>query len=214
MRYGNLSKGRYVSEGQQSCDEVLHVTVNYAVTRGRKNIEQLPEVRDFHRSSKNVCLAACVHADFHVSEWWEQHTEPSIISGTGAIWSKTNSGSTGHRCPPSSPHPRAWIVPGASKQTNKQTPWSESASELSTIFKMHPGSHVLWVCSEPPAILTRPPQLCQNAAFQFHLQSGKQREAGWVEDDSHVVFDKRKFLVKKEVWDGALSWCNNKFFCR
>jgi hypothetical protein len=32
---------------------------------------------------------------------------------------------------------------------------------------------------------------CVNmAAFQFYLQSGRQRKAEWVEDDSHVVFGK------------------------
>jgi hypothetical protein len=29
------------------------------------------------------------------------------------------------------------------------------------------------------------------AAFQFYLQSGKQRKAGWVGDDSHVVFGQK-----------------------
>jgi hypothetical protein len=28
-------------------------------------------------------------------------------------------------------------------------------------------------------------------AFQFYLQSGKQRKVGWVGDDSHVVFGKK-----------------------
>jgi hypothetical protein len=37
------------------------------------------------------------------------------------------------------------------------------------------------------------------AAFQFYLQSGKQRKVGWLGDSSHVVFDKKNSLVKKEV---------------
>jgi hypothetical protein len=28
-------------------------------------------------------------------------------------------------------------------------------------------------------------------AFQFYLQSGKQRKVGWVGDDSHVVFSQK-----------------------
>jgi hypothetical protein len=35
------------------------------------------------------------------------------------------------------------------------------------------------------------------AAFQFYLQSGKQRKVGWVGDNSHVVFVP-KFPVEKE----------------
>jgi hypothetical protein len=42
------------------------------------------------------------------------------------------------------------------------------------------------------------------AAFQLKLQLGKQRKVGWVGDDSHVVCGKNS-LVKKEVFDGALS---------
>jgi hypothetical protein len=37
------------------------------------------------------------------------------------------------------------------------------------------------------------------AAFQFHLQSGKQRKVGWLGEDSQVVFGKKKSLVKKKV---------------
>jgi hypothetical protein len=50
------------------------------------------------------------------------------------------------------------------------------------------------------------------AAFQFYLQSRKERKVGWVGDDSHVVFGKKNSLVNKEVWDGALLWCNSQFF--
>jgi hypothetical protein len=39
------------------------------------------------------------------------------------------------------------------------------------------------------------------AAFQFCLQSGKQKRAGWVGDDSQVVLG-QNFLAKKgEVWE-------------
>jgi hypothetical protein len=34
------------------------------------------------------------------------------------------------------------------------------------------------------------------AAFQYYLQSGKQRKLGWVGDDSHFVFD-QKFPGKR-----------------
>jgi hypothetical protein len=43
------------------------------------------------------------------------------------------------------------------------------------------------------------------ADFQLYLQSGKQAKVGCVEDDSHVVFSKKKNMVKKEAYDGALS---------
>jgi hypothetical protein len=34
-----------------------------------------------------------------------------------------------------------------------------------------------------------------------------------VGDDSHVVIG-QSFPGKKEVWDGALLWCDSQFFCR
>jgi hypothetical protein len=37
------------------------------------------------------------------------------------------------------------------------------------------------------------------ATFQLYLHSGKQGKVGWVGDDSHVVFGKKKSLVKNEV---------------
>jgi hypothetical protein len=40
------------------------------------------------------------------------------------------------------------------------------------------------------------------------------RWVGWVGDDSHVVFLGKNSLVKKGVWDSAVSWCNRQFFCR
>jgi hypothetical protein len=40
------------------------------------------------------------------------------------------------------------------------------------------------------------------------------RKVGWVWDDSHVDLVKKKSLVEKELWDGALSWCDSQFFWR
>jgi hypothetical protein len=40
------------------------------------------------------------------------------------------------------------------------------------------------------------------AAFQFYVQSGKQRKVEWVGDDSHVAFGKR-FPDEK----GSVMWC-------
>jgi hypothetical protein len=38
------------------------------------------------------------------------------------------------------------------------------------------------------------------SAYQFYLQSRKQRKVGWVGDDSHVVFGKKKNpLMKNQV---------------
>jgi hypothetical protein len=34
----------------------------------------------------------------------------------------------------------------------------------------------------------------------------------WVGEDSHVLFWANIPLMKNEVWDGALSWCNSQFF--
>jgi hypothetical protein len=36
------------------------------------------------------------------------------------------------------------------------------------------------------------------AAFQFYLQSGKQRKVGWVQDNSRVGFGKKNSLVKRK----------------
>jgi hypothetical protein len=52
---------------------------------------------------------------------------------------------------------------------------------------MHPGNRVLDHLS-----------YVKMAAFQFYLQSGKQRKVGWVEDGSHIVFGKI-FTGRKEV---------------
>jgi hypothetical protein len=41
------------------------------------------------------------------------------------------------------------------------------------------------------------------AAFQFDLQSGRIK-VGWVGNDDHVGFGKKK-IVKREAWDDALS---------
>jgi hypothetical protein len=40
------------------------------------------------------------------------------------------------------------------------------------------------------------------AAFQFYLQSGKQRKVGWVGDDSHVIF-----CQKVPGEKGSVRWC-------
>jgi hypothetical protein len=41
--------------------------------------------------------------------------------------------------------------------------------------------------------------LCQNGGLSVLSSVGKA---------------KKSYLVKKEVWDGALSWCNSQLFCR
>jgi hypothetical protein len=63
---------------------------------------------------------------------------------------------------------------------------------------MHPGSRVLCWCSALPAILPRSLELCQMAAFQFYLQSGKQRKVGWVGDGSHIIFGHKIPWWKRE----------------
>jgi hypothetical protein len=47
--------------------------------------------------------------------------------------------------------------------------------------------------------------------FSFNFTQGNSK-SGWVGDDSHFIFGK-KFPDKKEVWDGALPWCNSQFSC-
>jgi hypothetical protein len=51
-------------------------------------------------------------------------------------------------------------------------------------------------CAYAP-FLPPSPQLCQMAASQFYLQSGKQRLVGLVGVDSHVVFRKKKIPGEK-----------------
>jgi hypothetical protein len=46
--------------------------------------------------------------------------------------------------------------------------------------------------------------------FSFIFDRGN-REVGRVGDDGHVFC--QRFPGEKEVWDGALSWCNSQFFC-
>jgi hypothetical protein len=51
------------------------------------------------------------------------------------------------------------------------------------------------------------------AAFQFYFQSVEQRKVGGCRT-TVILFLVQNSLVKKEVWDGALSWYNIQFFCR
>jgi hypothetical protein len=79
---------------------------------------------------------------------------------------------------------------------------------------MHPGSHVLWGCSAPTAILPRSFQLCKTVGRQLYLQSEKQWKVRWVRWGNRYVDLGKNSLVRKEVWDGALSWCNSHFFVK
>jgi hypothetical protein len=45
--------------------------------------------------------------------------------------------------------------------------------------------------------------------FGFIFNQGN-RKVGWVRDDSQVGSGQNS-LVKKKVWDSALSWCNSQF---
>jgi hypothetical protein len=55
------------------------------------------------------------------------------------------------------------------------------------------------------------------AVFQFYLQPGKERKAAggqvtweeWIGDDRQLCLVKNS-LVKKEVWDSALSYCSGQ----
>jgi hypothetical protein len=51
------------------------------------------------------------------------------------------------------------------------------------------------------------------AAFQFSLNRGT-RKIGWVGGRQSCCFRQKNSLLKKEVWDGVLSWCNSQLFCR
>jgi hypothetical protein len=42
------------------------------------------------------------------------------------------------------------------------------------------------------------------AAFQFYLQSGKQRKVGWVADNSHIVCGKKYPAAKGNVRQGIV----------
>jgi hypothetical protein len=102
------------------------------------------------------------------------YKEPSISSGTGAaIWSKTNFGPTGHHYPQSSP--------------------LLCICEILKFFLIHPGSHILWGCSEPPVIMSRSPQLCQNGGLSVLASIGGNRKVGWLGENSHVFWWKIKW---------------------
>jgi hypothetical protein len=49
--------------------------------------------------------------------------------------------------------------------------------------------------------------------FQFYLHSGKQKNK--VGGGTKVMlFLVKNSLMKKNVWNGTLSWCYSQFFCR
>jgi hypothetical protein len=62
---------------------------------------------------------------------------------------------------------------------------------------MHPGSHVLWGCSAPPAILPPSLKLRQNGRETEKLQ-GPSQASTVGGDKSHVVFGKKNSLVKRK----------------
>jgi hypothetical protein len=49
-------------------------------------------------------------------------------------------------------------------------------------------------------------------SFSFIFNEGSWRKVRWVGGENHVVLAKNS-LVKKEVWNGALYWCNSQFIC-
>jgi hypothetical protein len=72
--------------------------------------------------------------------------------------------------------------------------------------------HHLWFCLDHLSCV-------KMAAFQFYLQSWKQRkvpggQVRWVGWGTTVMlFLVKNSLVEKEVRDGVLLWCNSQFFC-
>jgi hypothetical protein len=54
--------------------------------------------------------------------------------------------------------------------------------------------------------------LANSSAFQFYLQSGKHKRR--VGRGQVMFLLAKSSLVKMEVYDGALSWCNSQVFCR
>jgi hypothetical protein len=71
-------------------------------------------------------------------------------------------------------------------------------SPLLPLFKMNPGSHVLWGCIAPPAILPRSPQLWPNGDISVLASVGEIEKSG-VEDDSQVVFSQKALGEKGSV---------------
>jgi hypothetical protein len=73
-------------------------------------------------------------------------------------------------------------------------------------FLMHLGS--LWGSSATSLISPRSSQLCQNGGLPILFSIGE--TVGWV-GKAVMLFLAKNSLVKKEMWDGALSWCNSQF---
>jgi hypothetical protein len=102
------------------------------------------------------------------------YKEPSIISGTGAaIWSKPNFGLTGHRHPRSIPLPSVCTVPSTSAILK---------CILEIVF-CEDIQHRLRFCLDYIVSKWRP--------FSFIFNQGN-RKVGWLGNDSHVVFGKKK----------------------
>jgi hypothetical protein len=49
--------------------------------------------------------------------------------------------------------------------------------------------------------------------FSFIFNRRNKKVGGWGKTVISFLV-KKKSLVKKEVWNSALSWCNSQFFCR
>jgi hypothetical protein len=53
----------------------------------------------------------------------------------------------------------------------------------------------------------------ENDRKQRKVTGDQVRWVGWV-GTTVMLFLVKNSLLEKEVWDGALSWCNSQFFCR
>jgi hypothetical protein len=117
-----------------------------------------------------------------VSPMEQTYKEPSIISGTGAaIWSETNVGPTGHHL-----HRSSHLLPIC-------TVPSTSAIFLNASWKSCSVSvqHCLLFCLDHLICV-------KMAAFQFYLQSRKQRTVGWV-GVTVMLLPVKNSLVKKGI---------------
>jgi hypothetical protein len=122
---------------------------------------------------------------------------PSIIFRTAAaIWSKTNSGPAGHHHPRSSPLTHVSTVPSAS---------AIFKCILQVVF-CEGVQHRLRFCLDHLNCV-------KMAAFGSIFNWGNRDKYGWW-GTKVMLFWSKTILWKKEVWDGALSWCNGQFFCR
>jgi hypothetical protein len=120
----------------------------------------------------------------------------SIISGTGiAIWLKTDFGPTGHHYPQSSPLLCICLFP-------EFPPFIKCALE-GTFCE---GVHRLWFCLDHLNCV----KMSVSSIRETKKVAGGR--VGWAGDGSHVFLVKTS-LMKKEIWDGALSWCNSQFLC-